>query len=612
MNITPENQTVRRCLRDRKYYIDFYQREYVWDKKTVEILLNDIFYQFNLSYEQYKNSDISEEILNKYNWYYLNIYITNDVEGKEYIVDGQQRLTTLALIAVKLFHSTKNREEYKSLNETLKNCIRGTDEYSGNIYWIDPEKRKNVMDSLMKNNLSRDFQGTTEKNILERYNDISNYFEAIKDAKKLETFIYYFLNRLVLVELKISKDDTPMIFEVINDRGISLKSFEILKGKLLGSLDKIDIDQHNGFWEESIQKLKGIEDSFFIDYLKANFIFKPSSDLEKRLNNDYHRYIFEANFIADKLKFRKQDEDYREKIKAFIKSDLAYYSKLFAKIRKNEGTYLKYNNSINDLSGQYQNIIAACKLNDHHEQEKIKTIAKEIDRLYVLLNLNDAYKSISYDLNRLLKSAVSVDEYRGIFNQKIEDRIKEKLNLSNLNSLLDYDRFKMKGYDTLGRKFLRYLIARIENYICQNCDQNMQADIYHIVKKTTQARSNYQIEHILADNDENKSYFKSEEEFWQQRNRLGGLLLLLGRNNQSSGNESYKRKLKTYSNGLMLCRTLTQNCYKSNLNFTNWNKNLKVKFKPIEKFDKEALEYRSKLLYEIVKMIWEVDKEIKT
>lgn len=41
-DINPNRQTIRSCLNQRTYYIDFYQREYVWSKETVEVLLNDI------------------------------------------------------------------------------------------------------------------------------------------------------------------------------------------------------------------------------------------------------------------------------------------------------------------------------------------------------------------------------------------------------------------------------------------------------------------------------------------------------------------------------------------------------------------------------------------
>lgn len=69
--------------------------------------MNDIFYAFEISYKEHKDEEMSQEVLEKYNWYYLNVFITNKVEGKVFIVDGQQRLSTLTLIATKLYHITK-------------------------------------------------------------------------------------------------------------------------------------------------------------------------------------------------------------------------------------------------------------------------------------------------------------------------------------------------------------------------------------------------------------------------------------------------------------------------------------------------------------------------
>ena len=63
MNIQPNNQTVEKCLKQRTYYIDFYQREYVWNKETVTILLDDIFYSFDLAYEEHKGKDLHQKLL---------------------------------------------------------------------------------------------------------------------------------------------------------------------------------------------------------------------------------------------------------------------------------------------------------------------------------------------------------------------------------------------------------------------------------------------------------------------------------------------------------------------------------------------------------------------
>ncbi len=48
-----------------------------------------------------------------------------------------------------------------------------------------------------------------------------------------------------------------MVFEVINDRGIKLKPYEILKGKLLGQVNKDELEQLNlnELWETQVTKL---------------------------------------------------------------------------------------------------------------------------------------------------------------------------------------------------------------------------------------------------------------------------------------------------------------------------------------------------------------------
>ncbi len=618
MNIQPKDQTVEKCLKDRTYYIDFYQREYVWEKDTVLTLLNDVFFAFELAYAEHKDKELTQEVLSKYNWYYLNIYITNDIGGKEYVVDGQQRLTTLSLIVLKLLKLINEDKEYfDNLRDTLRSCICGKDKFKGDIFWIDNEKRGKVMKSLLKGTEFTDnFANVTEERIVANYNHISKYIDDKKLSKeKLQVFIMYFLERLVLVELRIKKDDTPMVFEVINDRGVALKPFEILKGKLIGTLDKEDTDKYSLLWENSLSLLRGVEDDFFKDWLKAKYIFKRNSDIEKSINNQYHRYIFENNSIADELQFRKKDENHIKNIKSFIEDDLTYYAKLYAKIRQNENDFLAYNNKINDLFGQYQNIISACKINDEKEQEKIEKIAVEVDKLYVLLNLNNIYdsnqfQSISYELNEKLKDA-DVDGYSNIFNELIKDNIKKQYGLSSTPDLLDYKRFKNKGYNNLNKTLLRYFFARVEKYLCDRLQIKMENTVHYISTKTGH-KTGYHIEHILSHNEENKSYFETEEEFENKRNRLGGLLLLFNKDNISSGNEKYEDKQKTYSNSLIWGKSLTENFYYStNKRFLEFNKELKsemgIEFKHFEKFDKETLEYRSKLLYQIVKIIWNIE-----
>lgn len=608
--ISPDKQTVESCLKQKSYYVDFYQREYVWSKETVEILLRDIFYEFELSYNIHKDEELTLEVLDLYNWYYMNVFITNKVDGKVYIVDGQQRLTTLTLIATKLYHIIDD----ENLKDTLKECIFSKDKFKGDIFCIDNEKRKDVMQSILaETKYQEPYKNKTEENLVLRYNDISKFIDDKNlPSEEIKAFTFYFLERLVMVELSIEKDDTPMVFEVINDRGESLKPFEILKGKMIGALGKNDTEAYSEKWDNAISCLNGIQDAFFIDFIKSRFLFKGNAKLESALNQAYHRYIFDYNDIADSLQFRKTDKKHIANIKHFIDTDFKYYSKLYAKIRANQNQFLRYDNVINDLSGQYQIIMAACTIDDPNEDEKIDTIAKEIDRLWILLILNGTYDSnnfqnLCFALNQLLKEK-NISEYRNIFDQLIIDTIRNKRNTTPA-SVLDYQNFIKKNYSNMNPRSLRYLFARIEKFICEHTKQSMQNDVEYISTKTGN-KTGYHIEHILSHNQTNKKYFENEEEFEDKRNLLGGLLLLKGADNISSGNEEYSDKLKTYSSGLIWGHSLCADFYHANKDFAKFNCFLKevtsVEFKPFNKFDKEALSERSLLLYNLIKVIWEV------
>ncbi len=610
--IIPDRQTVQSCLSKKTYFVDFYQREYVWSKNTVDILLRDIFYAFEISYEEHKDEELTEEVLELYNWYYMNVFITNKVNSKVYIVDGQQRLTTLTLIATKLYHLITD----ETLKDLLKDCIFTKDMFKGNVFCIDNEKRKDVMESILDNvPYTEPIKNKTEETLLGRFKDVSRFIDDKQmDEDKLRAFCMYFLRKLVMVELSVEKDDTPMVFEVINDRGEALKPYEILKGKMVGLLSKNDTQAYSEKWDKAMLQLPDMQDNFFGDYLKSRFVTSSNTKLEAALSNLYHRYIFDVNDIAQELSFRRTDANHIKNIKNFIDNELTYYAALYAKIRSNKDEYLKYDNEINDLSMQYQNIMAACTINDPREDEKIQVLAAEMDRFWMLLNLNGVYDSNEfqdkcYRISQQLKG-VELESYRSIYDNMLTDTIRQKRGIEGDVALLDYNSFAKKNYTNMNTRLLRYFLARVEQYISKETSVDMQSSVMDISKKTGKI-TGYHIEHILSHNETNRSYFQSDEEFEEKRNLLGGLLLLRGLDNISSGNEEYEDKLKTYSNGLMWGHSLCDEFYHSNLNFTKFNEKLQkeygISFKSYQKFDKEALEERTKLLYQLVKIIWEVE-----
>ena len=127
-------------------------------------------------------------------------------------------------------------------------------------------------------------------------------------------------------------------------------------------------------------------------------------------------------------------------------------------------------------------------------------------------------------------------------------------------------------------------------------------------------RSNaYHVEHILARNDESRGLFKGdggeldEALFENERNRFGGLLLLKGQDNQSSGNELYSDKLRTYTgNAPYLAQTLVPDFYKSNSAMQAFIQESGLAFVPAPEFTRDTLDKRSELFYAMTQRIWRV------
>ena len=122
------------------------------------------------------------------------------------------------------------------------------------------------------------------------------------------------------------------------------------------------------------------------------------------------------------------------------------------------------------------------------------------------------------------------------------------------------------------------------------------------------AKTGFHVEHILSRNDDNLALFDMDEErFEQERNRLGGVLLLKGKDNISSSNESFAQKLKSYANTLHWNETLRDDCYKSKLDFKEFYTQNKLTFRALAKFGPDELEERHRLLFDLCNLVWPAD-----
>jgi len=611
MDISPDKQNIDTVFSNTEYFIDFYQRDYRWTDEPVTRLLDDIFHKFKEEYAKASDRDPSRETIANYPWYYLNTYVTNVVDGRVYVVDGQQRLTTLSLILIKLHHLAKDHES--KLAAWIDNKVVGQSGFERE-FWMRHFDHSSAQQALFDGVDSKKVDtssGLTAQNMVKNYESISAWLDReLKDKRCFETFVFYFLHRIVLINLAVEQTDVAMVFEVINDRGVRLQPYEILKGKLLGQINKIELnkDDYNGLWERKAAKINAFKedelDSFFRFYLKSKFVATRNEG--QQFDGDYHRTMF-APEMEKRLNLRRNPVN----VKAFLKGNFTYYTNLYIKLRHAYAHDEKefravYFNALLYLDAPFLLVPSSCVPNDPLEDEKILTLAKEIDRYFSLLQLQSAYDSNEFADSLFPISEVirgqTVESYRPAFDTQLKDIIAARRNVQEAEPL-SYAAFKHTGIN-LNTRFKRYFFARIDEFLAENMNLNPKHPIANLVTKTG-AKTGFHVEHILSRNEENKQLFDGDEErFEQERNRLGGILLLKGKDNISSGNEPYSEKLESYANTLYWNETLRADSYKSKLDMKELRERHKLDLRPFEQFGPEELEARHRLLFEITKVIW--------
>ena len=165
-----------------------------------------------------------------YGHYFLGSIIISDKEGVKFIIDGQQRLTTLTLLLIFLQHQLEDAEQRGQLADLIFSQKFGRRSFN-----LDIPERTACMEALYS---GRELVGQelpeSLANIMARYGDIDEYFPEELRGKRLPYFVDWLIENVHLVEITAySDDDAYTIFETMNDRGLSLTPADMLKGYLL-------------------------------------------------------------------------------------------------------------------------------------------------------------------------------------------------------------------------------------------------------------------------------------------------------------------------------------------------------------------------------------------
>ena len=139
--ITGRELSLEDILKDKKYTIHYYQREYRWGRKQVVELINDLTDEFNTFYCEGDSRAKGPE----YGYYYMGSVILTKENEEGAIIDGQQRLTTRTLLLIYL--NTVKQQKFPNDDTNILSMIYSS-QYGVRSFIMNVEERTGCLDSI--------------------------------------------------------------------------------------------------------------------------------------------------------------------------------------------------------------------------------------------------------------------------------------------------------------------------------------------------------------------------------------------------------------------------------------------------------------------------------
>ncbi len=255
----------------KSFQVPIFQRDYSWEKDDWEDLWNDI-----------------EEIPNDKTHYlgYLVLQNNREEEDSFWVIDGQQRLTTLSIIALAvtaLFKKWSNENIDAEDNKIRFDKI--TERYLGNFSTsklsISPKLTLNrnnddyykswLLKLRQPASLSRlkPSQRLMQKAFNYFFEQIEEKFKTNKSGADLADFLEKIVgNGIIFTQIIVTNDlDAFKVFETLNARGVKLSTADLLKNylfKLTHNLGELDLEEAERRWLNISDTIRGNDLTTFI------------------------------------------------------------------------------------------------------------------------------------------------------------------------------------------------------------------------------------------------------------------------------------------------------------------------------------------------------------
>lgn len=249
--LKPATLNIREFLSEGKYVIPIYQRNYDWGEREALQLLEDISDYAQKNKEQKKKQDKEQP-------YYIGsaVVFLRTAHGETYFetIDGQQRLTTLTILACLLKHQ-KRADWFEKPN-------------------LSYDHRKEADEALMMLVNGQLSQHPSAQNIVSVYRLLEKHLQPMLTAKglDLETFADYLFEKVIILRIPVPQDtQLNHYFEIMNTRGEQLEKHEVLKAVLMGKLEREEHHLFHLIWEACSDMSAYVQMNFSVDMRNVLF-----------------------------------------------------------------------------------------------------------------------------------------------------------------------------------------------------------------------------------------------------------------------------------------------------------------------------------------------------
>jgi hypothetical protein len=547
-----------------------YQRSYAWEKENITELYEDI-----------------QEALDTNSSHYIGTIVLARTENKNkyYIVDGQQRLTSIVMFInalVDRLDDKADKDYYRRL------YIRSKDSFK-----LTPLERDIAFfNNMLTGTLSIEPHSKSQRYMLDAYNEICNIIDAFIDAPL--DFLKSIEELYALEFIEDRESDAIRIFQTVNDRGKELSRMDKMKSLLFyfsnKYLDeKLDNKINDCFGEifEVYDDIKIIGEEQRINIISSNLFNEDDLLRHHHVCFSEENYDPTAQQVMDAVKIalvnHRKNNDFgglASYIDNYLDS-LVGYVQSFKKVIERSMTDAQYYKlfSILGLSAVYYPIVTQLERRNLLSEllpSKTITVLDMIELIDVRVFKVRDYQgkkhiaAFAYQLNNNTDMSIKDIETHLLWFNSFEisnERFKD--------SLSSYDYFKQTGL--LRHMFIDYCERIIsKSYDIQQLKKIMDRDptIEHILSQTPTFRP--------------RSYgFKNNEDFEGYKNLIGNLTILEKRINSSIKNSGLMDKAKGYG--------------KSQFKMT---KQLATSLSKSKTFKKEDLVARIKVLVDDLSQRW--------